>query len=127
MVGSFYIWMMTGQMRFLLTAGIILVLALLFAGCLSMNVGDASYRNRSVMVQITNSGETSDVTVQVTAYRIQDLHQQIYTVAGAPATIVHGETDVIVPVELEPGTYKLFVYILMGGDRKTAVIRDITV
>jgi hypothetical protein len=127
MVAGFYIWIMTGQVRLFLTAGTILVLALLCTGCLSMNVGDASYRNRSVMVQITNTGEPADVTVQVTAYRIQDLHQQMYTIAGAPATIRNGETDVMVPVELEPGTYKLYVYILSDGDRKTAVIRDITV
>jgi hypothetical protein len=127
MVLSFYIWLMSGQVRFFLTAGTLLVLILLFAGCISVDAGDASYRNRSVMVQITNTGEPANVTVQVTAYRIQDLHQQIYTIADAPALLPDGATVVTVPVDLEPGSYKLYVYILSNGDRKTAVIRDITV
>jgi hypothetical protein len=119
--------MMTGRMHLFLTAGIILVLALLCAGCLSMNVGDISYRNHSVMVQITNTGDPADVSVQVTAYRIQDLHQQVYSIVESPATLRSGETDVMVPVGLEPGTYKPYIYIFRDGDRKTAVIRDITV
>jgi hypothetical protein len=127
MVPEVYIWMMYGKVRFFLAAAAILSLALACTGCLSMNVGDASYHNRSVMVQVSDTGEPSGVTVQVTAYRIQDLHQQMYTIAEAPAVIQHGDTIVTVPVELEPGSYKLYIYILSGGDRKTAVIRDITV
>jgi uncharacterized protein (DUF58 family) len=127
MVLSFYIWLMSDQARLSFVAGTVLVLALLCAGCISVNGGDALYRNRSIMVQITNTGEPADVTVQVTAYRIQDLHQQMYTIAEAPATIRTGETDVAVPVDLEPGAYKLYIYVISGGDRKTAVIRDITV
>jgi|SRR5208337_2685136 len=127
MVLSFYIWLMSGHARLSLAAGAILVLALLCAGCISVNGGDASYRNRSVIVQITNAGEPANVTVQVTAYRIQDLHQQVYAIAEAPATIRDGETDVAVPVDLEPGTYKLYIYVLSDGERKTAVISDITV
>jgi len=127
MVPDGYIWMMYRKVRFFLAAAAILSLALACTGCLSMNIGDASYRNHSVMVQVSDTGDPSDVTVQVTAYRIQDLHQQMYTIAGAPATIPHGDSSVAVPVELEPGSYKLYIYILRDGDRKTAVIRDITV
>ena len=118
---------MSGKMHLALAAGTILILVMVCAGCISVNTGDTSYRNHSVMVQITNTGEPAQVTVQVTAYRIQDLHQQLYTTADAPAMILNGETDVAVPIDLEAGTYKLFIYVLSDGDRKTAVIRDITV
>jgi hypothetical protein len=118
---------MSGQSYRFLMAGTIFILAILCAGCVSTNVGDASYSNGSVMVRITNTGDPIPVTIQVTAYRIQDLHQQMYTIAGAPVTIPAGETVVTVPVELEPGTYKLYIYVLRDGDRKNAVIRDITV
>jgi hypothetical protein len=118
---------MSGQVRLSLAAGTLFFVILLCAGCISVNTGDISYRNRSVMVQITNTGEPAQVTVQVTAYRIQDLHQQLYITADAPATILNGETDVAVPIDLEPGPYKLFIYVISDGDRKTAVIRDITV
>jgi hypothetical protein len=119
---------MSGQLRLFLVAGTCLVLSLLCAGCTSATVGDASYHDHAVSVQITNTGEpASNVTVQVTAYRIQNLHQEIYTIAEVPVTIPSGETRVYVPVELEPGRYKLYIYVLRDGDRKNAVIRDITV
>ena len=76
MVLRFYIWLMSRSgASFPCSRHTILILVLVCAGCISVNAGDASYRNRSVMVQITNTGEPADVTVQVTAYRIQDLHQ----------------------------------------------------
>jgi hypothetical protein len=119
---------MSGQLRLFLIAGTCLILALLCAGCTSTSIGDVSYRDHAVMVGITNTGEPmGNVTVQVTAYRTQDLHQEIYTIADAPVTIQSGETRIFVPVELEPGRYKLYIYVLMDGDRKNAVIRDIAV
>jgi hypothetical protein len=120
---------MSGQVRLSLAACTLFFVILLCAGCISVNTGDISYRNRSVIVQITNTdtGKPAQVTVQVTAYRIQDLHQQLYTTSDAPATILNGEMDVAVPIDLEPGTYKLYIHVISDGDRKTAVIRDITV
>jgi hypothetical protein len=107
----------------------VLVLALftLCAGCLSTVVGDTWYGNNSVTVNIRHTGDPSDVSVQVTVYRIENLTQEKYTIVGAPATLVNGENTVAVPVRLEPGNYKLYVYVLSNGDRKTAVIRDIVV
>jgi hypothetical protein len=118
---------MSGKMYLSLAAGTILILVMVCVGCISVNTGDTSYRNRSIMVQITNTGEPADATVQVTAYRIQDLHQQLYGIGDVPATIRNGETDVAVPIDLEPGTYKIYIYVTSNGERKTAVIRDIMV
>lgn len=107
----------------------ILVLAMfpLFAGCVSTGVGDTFYGNNSVIVNITHAGEPADVSVQVTIYHIANLTQEKYSVVSAPAMLVNGENTVAVPVLLEPGAYKLYVYVLGNGDRKTAVIRDIVV
>jgi hypothetical protein len=39
----------------------------------------------------------------------------------------NGENTVKIPVSLQPGTYKLNIYLIQEGERKTAVIRDIVV
>jgi len=106
---------------------IVMILLALCAGCMSTTVGDAGYDNNSVMVHVTHSGEPADVTMQVTIYRIANLTQEKFTVASVPVTLRNGENTVVAPVRLGPGNYKLYVYILGDGDRKTAVIRDIVV
>jgi hypothetical protein len=103
------------------------VLFLCCAGCLSTSVGDTRYDNGSVIVQVGNTGEPADVSVQVTIYRIANLTQEKYTVVSAPATLTREENEIVIPARLEKGSYKLYVYVLGDGDRKTAVIRDIVV
>jgi hypothetical protein len=76
---------------------------------------------------ISHTGDPADVRVQVTVYRISDLHQELYTILDVPVSLSLGDTLVVVPGELPPGSYKLYVYVLGDNDRKTAVIRDITV
>jgi hypothetical protein len=110
-----------------LTCVMLLALFSLFAGCLSTGIGDTWYSNNSVLVNVSHKGETADVSVQVTVYRIANLTQEKYIIASAPVTLVNGENTVAVPIRLEPGSYKLYVYVLGDGDRKTAVIRDIVV
>lgn len=118
MRGSFYT----------IVAGLsVLFMVLLCAGCLSTEVGDTRYDNRSVQISISHAGDPVDVHIQVSVFRIAGMTQEQYTIVSAPATLVNGENLVSVPVELKPGSYKLFVYVLRDGDRKTAVIRDIVV
>jgi hypothetical protein len=105
----------------------LLLIVLCSAGCLSTTVGDTRYDNGTLTVKIGHTGEPADDVVQVTIYRIANMTQEKYTVTSAPARLSRGENVVGVPARLEPGTYKLYIYILGDGDRKTAVIRDIEV
>jgi hypothetical protein len=118
---------MSGLSRATLAWVSALLLLSLCAGCLSTGIGDTWYENQSVRMKISHSGDPADVTVQVTAYRISNLTQEKYAVISAPVTLTRGENTAVVPGELPPGTYKLYVYILSDGDRKAAVIRDILV
>jgi hypothetical protein len=45
----------------------------------------------------------------------------------AGVKLASGENSVRIPVTLRPGTYKLNIYLIQEGERKTAVIRDIVV
>lgn len=106
----------------------LLVVVLSFcSGCTSTTVGNTRYENQSVQTTISHAGEPANLTVQVTVYRINTLSQELYTVISTPVPLSPGETLVTLPVDLPPGPYKLYVYVLGDNDRKTAVIRDITV
>ncbi len=106
---------------------VILLTVVLCAGCMSLSVGDVGYSNQSIVIDITHAGEPMDAHVQVTVYRLANLTQEQQSILGAPVSLVPGKNTLSVPARLEPGSYKLFVYIIKDGDRKTAVIRDITV
>jgi len=105
-----------------------LVISLSFcSGCTSTTVGNTWYENQSVRTTISHTGDPADLTVQVTVYKLGNLDQEFYTVLSTPVSLSPGDTLVTIPGELPPGSYKLYVYVLGDNDRKTAVIRDITV
>jgi len=108
-------------------AGMLAVSVLLSsAGCLGTGIGDISYANRSILVGLDQPGGPADVYVQATIYRITGYEQQEYAVAGVPARLGAGASSIAVPVDLVPGRYKVFVYVLGNGNR-SAGIRDIVV
>ena len=106
---------------------IISVLAL-SAGCTTTNIGDVSYAGKNLTATISSDGPFSNATyIQVTVYRTTGLSQQEYTVTSTPVSLVKGMNTVTIPVALEPGSYKLNVYLIRNGQRSSAVIRDIGV
>lgn len=111
----------------LLACSALLILLLLCAGCTSNTIQDVAYRNGTVVVHVTSTGEPGDAFVQVTVYEIQNFHQQEKAVFTSPVMLHRGENEVLVPGILPPGRYKLYVYILKTDDRQTATIRDIEV
>jgi len=120
---------MSGRMHFV-TAGVfaLFIISLSFcSGCTSTTVGNTWYENHSLRTTISHTGEPADLTVQVTVYRIDSMSQEFYTMLSTPVSLSQGDTLVTISKELPPGSYKLFVYVLGDNDRKTAVIRDITV
>jgi len=103
------------------------VLLLVISGCTSPAIDDASYRNGGISVNLTSSRDIADAWMQVTIYQIKDLHQTEYLVVNAPISLKNGKNGIYLPAPLEPGNYKLYIYLIQNGERKTAVIRDIVV
>jgi hypothetical protein len=121
------IWIMSGSVVPVLAGCIVLVVLAACAGCTGTSVGDVGYSNHSLTVNVSNTGDPADVHIQATVYHITGLDQKVSVITGTDATLEAGLNHVVIPVELEPGQYKLYVYVLSNGDRKTAVIRDIRV
>ena len=122
---QFYHWIMNGLHRPLLP--LVCVLLVILSGCTSPAIGDALYRNGGISVNLTSSTDIPGAWMQVTIYQINELHQRELLVVNSPVTLRKGENEVFIPVPLEQGTYKLYVYLIQNGERKTAVIRDIVV
>jgi hypothetical protein len=104
-----------------------LLMAVLLAGCITVNIGDAWYSGSGITVQISNAGEPSDAYIQVTVYEIKELHQTEVAVMNTPVALRTGENLVFVPGLLDSGNYKLIVYLIQNNERRAAVIRDIVV
>ncbi len=111
--------------RFLLC--VLCILFTMCAGCTSLAVGDVVPVREGVQVNITNSGDPVEAGVQVRVYQIQGMEQKELTNTGIPVMLVKGDNSVTVPVRLEQGSYKLYVYVTINSERRTASIKDIVV
>jgi hypothetical protein len=111
--------------RFSLLA--IVIFIALSAGCTSLAIGDVSYHNRELSVHVSNSKDPFDGGIQVRIYEIKNLNQRELTVTGIPISVLKGENEFAIPVVLEPGTYKLYIYLTANGERKTASIKDLVI
>jgi hypothetical protein len=103
------------------------VLFVLLSGCVSTEVGDARYQNNGILVSVNSSSAMPDAFMQVTIYEVKGLQQQESLFVTSPVNLTPGENKVFFPAPLQPGTYKLRIYLIHNGERKTAVIRDIVV
>ncbi|WP_157199056.1 hypothetical protein [Methanolacinia paynteri] len=106
---------------------ILVATAVMCCGCLTYSFGDVAYDNGSLDIEIINDGEPADVSVQVTVFDLAGFRQ---VEAGRYINFVSlepGDNTYSLPVELEPGNYKLYLYILEDGRRSSAVIRNIEV
>ncbi len=99
----------------------------LCAGCLTYSIHDATYDGDGITVQVSYNGETTDKAMQVTIYNLSGYRQVEMEKIVQPVTLEPGVNTVIFPVELEPGNYRLHIYITKDGERISSVIRDIEV
>jgi hypothetical protein len=105
----------------------VLFVTLLFSGCTTISIGTAEYANNTVSLPVTNTGGPSEGYIQVTVYEIKNNQQEETDVLYAPLALKQGQNTALIPGTLEPGQYKLYIYLIQNGERKAATIRDISV
>jgi hypothetical protein len=116
---------MTGRSYFLF--GFFLILFLVAAGCTTLSVGNVSYGAGNLTLTIANTGTPVDTGVQVRIFTLNEFDQQELLTTGTTVTLTGTDNTVTIPLHLDPGRYKIYVYLTKNGERTTAVIRDITV
>jgi hypothetical protein len=97
------------------------------AACVSTTIGDVAYSGDGITLTLSHDSEPSEGFVQVTVYKIKNNQQEETDVLFAPLDLKKGENTAFIPGTLEPGQYKLYIYLIQDGERKTATIRDLVV
>jgi hypothetical protein len=106
---------------------LVCVSAALTSGCISYTFGDVVYADDTLHVVVNNGEEPRQVTVQVTIFDTTGFSQtEIYRKAEY-LDLVTGGNEYLVPISLHPGTYKIYLYVMVDGERTTSVIRNIAV
>jgi hypothetical protein len=111
------------------TSVIILLLLVMggVAGCLSYSFGDAVYEDGTLHIMVHNSNEPKQVVLQVTIFNTTDFEQTEVYKQAKYYNLEQGTNEYSVPVDLPPGSYKLYLYIMVDGHRTNLEIRDIEV
>jgi hypothetical protein len=118
---------MSAPVQIIIAVLVILVLFSAGCGCVSSSIGAVSYTNNGIATVITNPGQPTNAFVQVTVYQMTGLSQQEQSYVMHAVRLESGDNNVFIPLVLKPGNYKLNIYLIQDGERKTAVIRDIAV
>jgi hypothetical protein len=99
----------------------------LSSGCLSVSIGRVSYDGSTLRVQVTNTGGAGDAALQVNVFRFQDFKQVEVSRKTLPVRLESGTGTYSIPLALDDGTFRLYLYVTTGNDRRASVIQDITV
>lgn len=106
----------------------LVMLAVVFCcGCLTYSFGDVAYNDGTLDLEIMNNGEPKEVTVQVTVFDLSGFRQIESGKYVNSVFLESGENDCSLSLELNEGSYKLYLYVLEDGKRSSAVIRNIEV
>jgi hypothetical protein len=98
-----------------------------FAGCLSLGIGDVSYSDGGINVQIYNEGNSTVRILKVTVYRVEDFEQHEVLQRSELVSLIPGDSSLFIPMPLEKGKYKMYLSLSTGEERRFVVIRDVEV
>lgn len=98
------------------------------AGCLSTTFQEVTYGEGGLEVGVENSGDpVKDAVLQVTVMRVERFEQTEVYCKARYVNLGHGLNIYTFPVELQPGSYKLFLIAFVGDERRASVIRSLKV
>lgn len=98
------------------------------AGCLSTTFQEVTYGDDGLEISVENSGKpVENAVLQVTIMKVEGFKQSEVYRKAQYVDLDSGRNAYTIPVDLEPGSYKLFLIVLVGDERKASVIRDLEV
>lgn len=111
--------------------GLLLILSIIglsiACGCTTASIGNVRYQDGRLFIRATNDNPTTLAVLQVSVDQIKDFQQSNVFRKAEYIEFRSGTSEYEVPVSLEPGSYKVYIYIYVDGDSKARVIRDLVV
>ena len=87
-----------------------------------------TYSGDALQVRVENTDRpVENAVLQVTIMEVGPLEQHEVLSEARYINLDGGENEYMVPVDLQPGSYRLFLTIFVDGERRTSVIRDLEV
>jgi hypothetical protein len=108
---------------FFLTS-VLILFATLFVGCVNQVPGDVTYQSGNITFIIRSGEAIPDGVLEVAVFRLQDFHQVELSRNADNFPLKAGDNEVKIPISLEKGTYRCFIYTSSGTTRYPVVIRD---
>lgn len=105
----------------------ILSISVLSAGCTGGFFREVTCDGKEIVATGDWSGEPVEGVFQVIIFRLEGLSQNEVASKTLWVDLCTGENTFIMPVDLEPGSYKFFIYLFVDGDRKAGIIREFTI
>jgi hypothetical protein len=109
---------------------LVLVLAILIgaAGCLSTTVHGVTYEDGDLEITVESTDEpVENAVLLVTVMKVEAFEQNEVYRKPRYIDLDRGLNVYTVPVDLQPGSYKIFLTIFVGNERRASVIRDLEV
>ncbi|NLB00652.1 MAG: hypothetical protein GX837_06785 [Methanomicrobiales archaeon] len=109
---------------------LILALAALISavGCLSTSFGEVAYSNGVLQVHVENNGEpVKNAVLQLTIMEVSTFEQHEAFSEARYIELGQGTNEYTIQADLQPGSYKVFLTVFAGSERKASVIRNLEV
>ncbi len=106
---------------------LVLMVVIVSAGCLTYSICTVSYDGSAVHVSVDNKKEARDVAMQITVFDISGFEQVGVNKIVRSVHLDAGMNDVAFDAALQPGPYRLFIYMMEDGKRLGCSIEDIEV
>jgi hypothetical protein len=97
------------------------------AGCLDEPIGQVTYDGQQLVIEAQNDGVSSQAVLEVKVYRAESLGQTEVFSKVEYVQFNAGANEFRVPVDLDSGTYKAYIYLSTENGRRGSVIRDLRV
>jgi hypothetical protein len=102
----------------------ILFVLVLGSGCINQVPGDVAYKSGSITFTIRSEEAIPDGVLEVAVFRLQDFRQVELFRNADNFPLKANDNDVTLPLALQKGNYRCFIYISSGTTRYPVVIRD---
>ena len=97
------------------------------AGCVSSSIQGLTYDGEYLHILVDHPGDSCRAVLQVTVFETEAFDRDLIFKNAEYVDLDHGSNEYLIPLDLTPGTYRIFLHLFVGDDRRVGVIRELIV